>query len=248
MILLDSLLDSNKPIWVRNVHKPRGQIVLAMTDRSGHSQKLVIPPLRHPICLSERITPDVLRNSNSLRELISRRVLNLCSNEEALAYYADNPDARNDVDRAFSQQDYGNSEIRKMRETGNVEQDALLYHKQHDALVAGDSPAGPYALQDNSVDLDADIGVAEADEDSAVQSRVKILIAAISSKEKKAREVRSELESIDLEQADLSYIMSNSQGLVEKYAKQKLSELRNTSSPASVGTVDAEDLDDDDDF
>jgi hypothetical protein len=226
---IDQILDENKPIWVRNVHKPRGLIILTMTDRSGRVQKLDIPGVKHPVCLSDRVTPDTLRNSRDLRDLIMRRVLEIVPPAEAEAYYETNPRAREDVDRAYQYLDYGNPEIRKMRETGRPEDDALLYHKQHDAIVVGENPGVSLS---QPVDPQ-DVGIADNDEDGDVQARVKVLVAALTTREKKAREVRSELEGLDLSEADLAYIVANSQGLVEKYAKQEFAARRGQSLDVS---------------
>lgn len=230
---IDQILDENKPIWVRNVHKPRGHIVLTMTDRSGRVQKLDIPGVKHPICISDRVTPDTIRNSRDLRDLITRRVLQLVPPAEAEAYYDSHPDARDAVEQAYRYLDYGNPEIRKMRETGKADLDELLYtHKQGDALVVGAEGAGPaHKTAINYPEIDPVIGVEVEDnnEDGDVQPRVKILMSALSTREKRAREVRTELEGLDLEEADLAYIVANSQGLVEKYAKQQFAALRGQS-------------------
>ena len=218
---IDQILDENKPVWVRNIYKPKGQIVLAMHDRSGQVIKVVLPPLKHPVCLSDRITPETIRHSTSLRDLISRKVLELVAPADAQSYYETNPHAREDVERAFSQQEYGNPEIRKMRETGKADDD-LLYHKQGDAVVAGKHAAGPFTEDDD----DGEIGVVDAEENGDVQPRVKVLMEALANREKKAREVRSDLEALDLTDADLAYVVAHSQGLVEKFAKQELSTRR----------------------
>ena len=224
---IDQILDENKPIWVRNVHKPRGNVILTMTDRSGRVQKLDIPGIKHPICLSDRITPDTLRNSRDLRDLITRRVLELVPPAEAEAYYEANPRAREDVDRAYQYLDYGNPEIRKMRETGREDDELLYTHKQGESLVVGKHAAGPLAPPAD--DDDGDIGIVPNNEDGDVQSRVKILVAALATREKKARDVRSELEALDLSDSDLAYVVANSQGLVEKFAKQEFAARRGQS-------------------
>lgn len=218
---IDQILDENKPVWVRNIHKPKGQIVLAMYDRSGQVIKVVLPPLNHPICLTDRVTPETIRHSTSLRDLLSRKVLELVSPADAQQHYELYPNAREAVDRAFSQQDYGNPEIRKMRETGRDKEDDLLYNTTDGAVIAGRNPALDVEDKD-----DADIGSTPDDEDGDVQVRVKVLMEALANREKKAREVRSDLEFLDLSDSDLAYIVSHSQGLVEKYAKQEFATRR----------------------
>lgn len=217
---IDQILDENKPVWVRNIHKPKGQIVLAMYDRSGQVIKVVLPPLNHPICLTDRVTPETIRHSTSLRDLLSRKVLELVSPADAQQHYEIYPNAREAVDRAFSQQDYGNPEIRKMRETG-AKDDDLLYSNSDGAVIAGRNPN--IVAEDKD---DGDIGVIPDNEDGDVQPRVKVLMEALANREKKAREVRSDLEFLDLSDSDLAYIVSHSQGLVEKYAKQEFASRR----------------------
>lgn len=224
---IDQILDENKPIWVRNVHKPRGNVILTLTDRSGRVQKLDIPNIKHPICLSDRVTPDTLRNSRDLRDLITRRVLELVPPAEAEAYYEANPRAQEDVDRAYMHLDYGNPEIRKMRETGKEDDELLYTHKQGEALVVGKHASGP--LTPPADDGDDEIGVVAASEDADVQTRVKVLVAALATREKKARDVRAELEALDLTDSDLAYIVANSSGLVEKFAKQEFAARRGQS-------------------
>jgi hypothetical protein len=221
---IDQVLDENKPVWIRNVHKPRGHVILTMTDRSGRVQKLDIPGVKHPICISDRVTPDTIRNSRDLRDLITRRVLELVDPSEAERYYETNPNAREAVEKAYLYLDWGNPEIRKMREMGN-DDDNLLYHKQGDAMVAGALPGGPLSPP---VDID-DVGVAENDEDGDVQARVKVLVAALATREKKARDVRAELENLELTEPDLAYIVQNTDGLVGKYAKVEMAQRRGQS-------------------
>jgi hypothetical protein len=218
---IDQILDENKPVWVKNIHKPRGQIVLAMTDRSGQVVKLILPPINHPVCISDRVTPETLRHSTALRDLINKKVIQLVSTTEAQVYYENNPHAAEDVHRAFSRQEYNNPEIAQLRELGNKD-DELLYHKQGSAIVAGDKPSN---LPEDSEDFD-DVKILKSDDDGDVQARVKVLVEALNSREKKAREVRSDLETIDLTDADLAYLVANTTGLVETYAKKEFATRR----------------------
>jgi hypothetical protein len=212
---IDQILDENKPVWVRNVYRPRGQIVLAMHDRSNQVIRVVLPPVNHPVCLTDRVTPEVIRNSTALRDLIGRKVVELVTPEEANRYYEVNPHAREDVNRAYDTMGYNNPEIRKMRETGTAD-DNLLYHKQGESFVAGKKEEDLMESDDSS------IGELVSDSDNGdVQPRVKVLMEALSQGEKKPRAVRSDLDSLDLTAADLAYIAANSTGLIEKYAKQE---------------------------
>ncbi len=216
---IDQILDENQPVWVKNVHKPRGQIVLAMNDRSGRVVKLILPPVTHPICISSHVTPETIRHSTDLRSLISKKAIQLVSNTEAQIYYENNPQAAEAVTSAFANQEYNNPEISKLREVGNKD-DEMLYHKQGQAVVAGDRPSN-YPEEDST-----EIKILKDEEDGDIQARVKILVEALNSREKKAREVRSDLEMLDLTDADLAYLVANTTGLVETYAKKEFASRR----------------------
>lgn len=216
-IYLDKVIEKGEPVYVRNVNKERGIIVLTLND-SGRTHREAIPNCRFPICLSNKATPDMIKNSSSLRQLLDAGALELVSMEQAEKELSD-PGVREALSAAYEKIGYKNREIQRMRggKTDISEDTVVPVHQQLGASVAGDIP------QAFANEFEEDIGDAptESDDDS-VTVRVQYLVEALASKDMKSRAVKNELMSIDLTSTDLAYVIDNTSGIVQKYAKEQL--------------------------
>lgn len=240
---LSNLLNDNKDVWVRNVHKPRGVIVLSLIDRSGRTQREIIPNTKLPINLNSRIDPDTIKHSRDLRRLVDDGVLDLVDEKEALQIYED-PSKKEELKAAFEQATGKHMDVNKVRglnRNAKGEDQEEETNIQGLAVVAGDANEIQQKLKMSAIDDIVD--AIDEDEDPGVQSKVKTLIAQLSANppEIKNREAKYQLTSLDLTKEDLYYIISNtSVGVVNKYAKEQLAALTGE-------TVDALDLPTDDD-
>lgn len=227
MLLIDTLLDSGDPIWVRNVHKPPGIVVLTLVDGSGRSAVETIPKVRHPICLSARATPSMLRNSMDLRNLIQKGVLQLVTDKEAKDFFRDNPEAEEDVQLAYSRLGTHDPRVLNFRGDGG------------DIVVAkADGDAAPLSKEEQQeLAQSGEIRIRPAEEDGNVSSRVKGLLQSLSSGELRARDVKSELDTLDLTEDDLAYTVAQSSGIVKTWAKKRLASLRSQKEPPDEESV-----------
>jgi len=239
MLLIDQILDSNKPIWVRNVHKPAGVVVLTLSDNSGRTAMETIPKVRHPVCLSARATPNMLRNSMNLRDLVQKGVLQLVTDDEANEYFRNNPDAAVDVQLAYQRLGTNDPRVAKNREIGKVG-DELLHHKLSDSVTATSYSGDEFgdALTEPDPDEFDEIGVAPSEEDASVKPRVKAIMESLGTKEMNIREVKAELGSMDLSEDDLAYVVSNSTGVIEKWAKSELLKIRSRADEEELADED----------
>lgn len=219
---LDSLLDNNEEVYIRNIHKPRGIIVLSLTDRSGKPQREVIPNTKVPINLNNRLTPDTIKNSADLRRLLSDGVLELVDQKEA-THILEDPSKREELAAAYRNATGKHVDVDKIRgleeeETANSSDT----HIQGLAVVAGKADE----IQERLKMAAENAGIDDDDEeDPGVQIKVKTLIAQLSANppEIKNREAKYQLSTLDLTREDLYYIIENtSSGVVNKYAKEQL--------------------------
>lgn len=222
-IYLDKVIETGEPVYVRNVNRERGIIVLTLND-SGRTHREAIPNCRFPICLSNKATPDMIKNSSSLRQLLDAGALELVSMEQAEKELSD-PSVREALSAAYAKIGYKNREIQRMRGKTDISEDTVIpVHQQLGAAVAGEIPLA----FSNEYEEDIADAPPESDDDS-VTVRVQHLVEALASKDMKSRAVKNELMSIDLTETDLAYIIDNTSGIVQKYAKEQLAGTRGSS-------------------
>lgn len=214
-LTLDSLLDDNSPIYVRNVHEPRGIIVITLLNRSGKADREIIPNTKLPINLNDHTTPDTLRNSPDLRRLLSRHILNLVdpktaelelrseeAQEELLQAYRDALGDRDAIDKARSPE----------------KKDINVFLKD-DIVMGGEEDEGKSKRKDT-------IDVLEDEDFIGVNPKVKTIIAELGTQEMTARTAKNKLNSLNLNYRDLSYIIEEADAtLVTKFAKKQLADL-----------------------
>lgn len=224
-IYLDKVIEKGEPVYVRNINKERGIIVLTLND-SGRTHREAIPNCRFPICLSNKATPDMIKNSSSLRQLLDAGALELVSMKQAEKELSD-PAVREALSAAYEKVGYKNREVQLMRGATDISKDTVVpVHQQLGTAVAGEHPV-PQAFS-NEYEEDIADAEPESDED-AVTVRVQHLVEALASKDMKSRAVKNELMSVDLTETDLAYIIDNTSGIVQKYAKEQLAATRGDS-------------------
>ncbi len=214
-VYLDELLDNKEPIYVRNSSKKRGIVVVTLNDGT-RTHREAIPNTKYPICLSNKATPAMIRNSRDLRTLLDRGILSLVSKDQAEKELS-RDGVRQALQDAYDRIGAGSAAVRKLRgqkdddedEIGSAPSDALL-------LPNGQEKAIDY---ENIEDEEAVTDYPD------VQLRVQTLVESLINRDMKSRQVKSELMSMDLTLDDLSYIIDHTQGIVQKYAKERYAEL-----------------------
>lgn len=221
-VYLDDILDRNEKVYVRPTHRKKAILVLKFVDGNQIVPE-VIPRTKYPICLSNKATPMMLRSSRDLRLHLERGTLTLVSQTVAEAELS-KPGVRDALRQAYDNINPSTSTLAKARYN---EPDPI------DPILGEDPTRGNFIHLDRTGDLeDADSAGGsddfELDDDSpdlGVSPRVESLVAALLGKDKKARQVKAELMSEDLTEEDLSFLIENTSGIVQAYAKEQYHEL-----------------------
>jgi len=215
-VYLDDLLDSKQPIYVRNIYPKRGALVITLNDGT-RTHREIIPNTKFPVCLSNRATPSMIRNSKDLRECLDRRALALVTQEQAEKELSD-PAVREALAEATARLTARSSAVQKARSVNDDGDDLTSLGSEYS------SKSSPAMSKPSDVIEDAE-PEDEDEEYSDVNIRVQTLVASLASKDMKSRQVKSELMSMDLTESDLSFLIDSTSGIVQKYAKERYSEL-----------------------
>lgn len=214
-VYLDDLLDNKEPIYVRNSSTRRGIVVVTLND-GVRTHREAIPNTKYPICLSNKATPAMIRNSRDLRTLLDRGILTLVE-KNAAEKELSKDGVRQALQDAYDRIGAGSAAVRKLRGT-----------KDDDGDEIGTAPSDSLLLpngQEKSFDPDNIEDEEAITEYPDVQLRVQTLVESLINRDMKSRQVKNELMSMDLTKGDLAYIIDNTQGIVQKYAKERFAEL-----------------------
>lgn len=216
-VYLDSLLDNKEPIYVRNSYVKRGIIVVTLND-GNRSHREAIPNTKFPICLSAKATPDMIRNSKSLRSLLDKGALSLVSKDTAEKELS-KAGVREALAEAYERIGFGSSAVKKLRQRPDDEEVIVSTSANIPMMANGEErPFDPDNIEDDD---------SESSGDDA-QIRVQTLVESLTNRDMKARQVKADLMSMDLTEVDLAYLVSNTSGIVQRYAKEKFAELNGT--------------------
>lgn len=215
-VYLDDLLDSKQPIYVRNIYPKRGALVITLNDGS-RTHREIIPNTKFPVCLSNRATPSMIRNSKDLRECLDRGALTLVPKEQAERELSD-PSVREALTEAHARLSPRSAAVQKARATNDEGEDLTSLGSAYSSKAEKQAPPRSDVIEDAAPEDDDE-------EYNDVNIRVQTLVASLESKDMKSRQVKSELMSMDLTEGDLSYLIDNTVGIVQKYAKERYAEL-----------------------
>lgn len=228
-IYLDTLLDNKEPIYVRNTYSKRGIIVVTLND-GARTHREPVPNTKFPICLSQKVTPDMLRNSKSLRQLLDKGALSLV-NREVAEKELSKPGVKQAIEDAYKNIGFGSEAVRKLRK------------RPDDEEVIVSTSANSFMLPNGEErEFDADNIEDEESEDGAEEAQVKVqtLVESLLNRDMKARQVKNELMSLDLAEADLAYLVAHTSGIVQRYAKEQFAELKGEDSSSFADDSDDE--------
>ena len=201
---LDDLLDNGKKVFVRNTTRPMGHIVLTFITNNGKSIPRNIPRTWIPICLTDSLAPDVIRQSNDLRLFLQKGVIALVDPDEALQ----------ELEKADSQEELKRLNISDFSATATATERVLQMDK--DQSTTSPSINNPMAPIEGVV----------AD---PVNNRVKATLLQVEAKDMTEREAVAEFRIMrgELSHHDLTYIISQAveEGPLRRFAYQILSEL-----------------------
>tara|TARA_R100000656_G_scaffold104176_1_gene76117 strand:+ start:145035 stop:145778 length:744 start_codon:yes stop_codon:yes gene_type:complete len=232
-LYLDEMLDKKEPIYVRNVARymgKRGIVVVTLND--GHrSHRETIPNTRHPVCLSAKVTPAMIANSKSLRELLDGGSLELVPREVAEKELSDET-VQEELAAAYKSIGLRSEDVMRLR---RGDDDFKITNENGLALQPDLSPQKDFVSFDNAPDMGNPYNNSYSDDiqvladaglkDEGASPRIVGLVEALSAGDMKAREVKSELVGMELSEKDLAYLIANASGIVANYAKEKFARL-----------------------
>ncbi len=199
---LDTLLNEGKKIFVENTSRPMGHIVLTFVNPNGSAVPRPIPRTFIPICLTDTLSPDVIRQSSDLRLFLSKGVIKLIDPEEATKALQ-SEDAQEELQRL---------NISDFSVSSSATEKVLQMEQQQTYVPAVNNPNAPVE------------GVIP----DPVNNRVKATLLQVEAKDMTEREAVSEFRIMQGEMTthDLTYVISQSQdeGPLRRFAYQQLSE------------------------
>lgn len=183
---LDGLLNDGKKIYVKNTSRPMGHIVLTFVTAHGKAVPRNIPRTWIPICLTDTLSPDIIAQSNELRQFLNKGILALVDPSEAQKEL-ETVDAA-DESKRLNLSDFSNR--------AEVTERTLTLENQYTAEANPLNPQGPEGMSD------------------PVNNRVKSTLLRVEAKDITEREAVAEFRIMqgELSSHDLTYIISQAEG------------------------------------
>jgi hypothetical protein len=218
---LDELLSAGKKVYVKNTSRPMGHIVLTFVTPNGKAVARPIPRTWIPICLTDTLAPSIIRDSNDLRQFITKGVLAL-------------------VDPADAQKVLTTEE-------GKEESNRLNQSEFSDKAVATDRVTALQNQYTSEANVNNPMGPPEGQQVDPVNNRVKATLLRVESSDMTEREAVSEFRIMqgELSSHDLTYIISQAEneGPLKRFAFQILAEQNAIVDPNVVAEDEPEDPD-----
>ncbi len=199
---LDDLLNEGKKVFVKNTSRPMGHIVLTFVTPNGRSIPRPIPRTFIPICLTDTLSPDVIRQSSDLRLFLNKGVIQLIHPDEATKVLQ-SEESQEEL-RRLNLSDFSASAVATERVSRMTDQQTYI--------PSVNNPNAPV----EGVTLDP------------VNNRVKATLLQVEAKDMTEREAVAEFRIMqeELTNHDMTYIISQSvdEGPLRRFAYQQLSE------------------------
>ena len=198
---LDELLNDGKKIYVKNTSRPMGNIVLTFVTAHGKAVPRNIPRTWIPICLTDTLSPDIIAQSNDLRQFINKGVIALVDPQEAQV----------ELDKADAIEETKRLNISDFSNKAEVTERTLTMENQYTPEANPLNPMSPEGLLD------------------PVNNRVKSTLLRVESKDITEREAVAEFRIMqaELSSHDLTYIISQveDEGPLKRFSLGLLSEV-----------------------
>jgi hypothetical protein len=197
---LDSLLNDGKKIYVKNTSRPMGHIVLTFVTAHGKSVPRNIPRTWIPICLTDTLSPDIIAQSNELRQFLNKGILALVEPGEA----------QNELQGVDAKEESSRLNLSDFSSKSTATERVLSMENQFTAEANPLNQQGPEGMVD------------------PVNNRVKSTLLRVEAKDLTEREAVAEFRIMkaELSSHDLTYIISSleADGPLKRFAFQVLSE------------------------
>ena len=197
---LDALLNEGKKIYVKNTSRPMGHIVLTFVTAHGKAVPRNIPRTWIPICLTDTLSPDIIAQSNELRQFLNKGILALV--EPTVA--------QNELKTADASEESRRLNLSDFSDKAEVTERTLVLDNQFTAEANPLNPMEPAQLAD------------------PVNNRVKSTLLRVESKDITEREAVAEFRIMqgELTSHDLTYIISQveDEGPLKRFSFAVLSE------------------------
>jgi hypothetical protein len=209
---LDGLLNDGKKIYVKNTSRPMGHIVLTFVTAHGKAVPRNIPRTWIPICLTDTLSPDIIAQSNELRQFLNKGILAL----------VDPTVAQQELDSADAAEESKRLNLSDFSQKAEVTERTLTLESQYTPEANAAYPQGPEGMSD------------------PVNNRVKSTLLRVESKDITEREAVAEFRIMqgELGPHDLTYIISQveDEGPLKRFAFAVLSEHSAVVAPDVVAT------------
>jgi hypothetical protein len=197
------LLNDGKKVFVKNTSRPMGHIVLTFVTPNGRSVPRNIPRTFIPICLTDTLSPDVIKQSSDLRLFLTKGVIKLIDPDEATKELQ-SEEAQEELKR-LNLSDFSSAAVATER--------VSKMSTQQTYVSAVNNPNEP--VEGVTVD--------------PVNNRVKATLLQVEAKDLTEREAVAEFRIMrdELTNHDLTYIIAQSvdEGPLRRFAYQQLSEV-----------------------
>jgi len=207
-LTLEWLKENKKPLYVRNVTRPRGQIGVNFVQTNGRARTIKIPRTHLPVCLTTQVGWDTILGSDDLRMCIVRGVLDIVVPERAEQELASEPAAaeteRMQLSEFSAKQGFLSKRVREMEK---------MEDKKVDPNAPGIEPLGI--------------------ETNVIQPRILSLVEKLTNNDISIKGALSELKTMEgeLRETDCSYIIANGpEGQIRNYVQKTLAHIRSASA------------------
>ena len=215
---LDELLQAGKKVYVKNTSRPMGHIVLTFVTPNGRAVPRPIPRTWIPICLTDTLAPNIIRDSNDLRQFIAKGVLTL-------------------IDPADAQKELQTTDAKEESERLNLSE----FSNKAEATERVTALQNQYTAESN---VNNPMGPPEGQQVDPVNNRVKATLLRVESSDLTEREAVSEFRIMqgELSSHDLTYIISQAEneGPLKRFAFQILAEQNAVVDPNVVAEDEPE--------
>jgi hypothetical protein len=224
---LDTLLRSEKPVFVTNQTKPKGILVVAFPT-NGRTERVTIPKTSHPFNLSARVPRQAINDSTELRRFLSRGLVSLVDPEIAFNLLKD-PDVAEEL-REAEERTYNHGQRAKEVSAS-------------DEPVASSAQEAFKKLMNAAPDSSA-VAAGEEDAEPQLNLRAKVTVQRLQAKEMKVGEALSDLKAIstELSMEDLIYIQSQvPTGRIATWVRKLISRMQAETEETPTGGVELTD-------
>lgn len=209
-ISLEWLKQNNKPLYVRNITRPRGQLGINFVSTNGRTKLIKIPRSHLPVCLTSQLGWDTILASDDLRICIVKGVLDIVIPEEAEKELSTEGAVAETERLQYSQysakQQFVGKRVQEMAETMAAAEEAKT------------ATLEPLGIETN-----------------VIQPRILSLVERWKNGDMSIKATLSELKTMEeeLRETDCSYIIANGpEGQVRNYVQKLLAQIRGRSAQA----------------